>query len=154
MENLDLTETLKVATDIETASMDMVKRCSSYQDTTRALHRELEHMLQLHHREPDIFKSNPDLNRCILDFYNASALIAQDVEKMQVVGLDVAEQNLQRVRERLKHPENFEDQQMLGQIDTVLKSCKHQIQLARAYVNQLNTYVQYHARVLKTIKLD
>lgn len=94
---MDLAETLMIATEIEAASAGMVKRCSGYQETTRVLHRELEYLLQLHHKEPGIFNLNPEINKCAADFFKASTLISQDAERVRSLGLDNAERNLHRV---------------------------------------------------------
>lgn len=154
MEKLNLAETLQIATEIEAAAQGMVERCSGYQDSARVLRRELEYLMQLHHQDPGIFSSNADIHRCAVDFFSTSAQIAKDAETVQSLGLDSAEENLRLVRKQLAHPEHCKYPDMVNQIDTLLKSCEHNIQLARGYVKQLNTYVQYHVRVLKTIKLD
>ena len=154
MENLNLAETLRFAAEMEAAAAGMAQRCSHYREDTRALHRELEYLLQLHHREPGIFTQNADINRCAIEFFKTSAQIAQDAQKVQTLGLDKAEKNLRFVQERLAHPADFENPELVVQINALLKSSEENIQLARRYVNQLNTYVQYHARVLKGIKLD
>lgn len=154
MEYLNLAETLKITTNMEATTVAMAERCSGYQEAIRVLHRELEYLLQLHHKEPGIFNLNPEINHFAAEFFKASAQIAEDAERVQSLGLDSVELNLRLVRERVAHAAHFEDQQLVTQINTLLNSCEHNIQLARRYVNQLNTYVQYHARVLKTIKLD
>ncbi|WPP02510.1 hypothetical protein SFA35_25470 (plasmid) [Pseudomonas sp. HR96] len=98
MEHLDLAETLRFATEMQAAAAGMVQRCSHYQDEARALHRELEYLLQLHHREPDIFTHNPDINRCAMEFFKTSALTAEDAQKLQTIGLDKAEKNLRFIQ--------------------------------------------------------
>lgn len=154
MKSLNLAETLRVAQEMEAAAAAMAQKCSGYQEATRAMHRELEYLVQLHHKDPAVFSDNPDINHLTVEFFKTSALMAQDAEKVTAQGLDDAERNLHIVKERLAHPEQFEKPQVVNEINALLESCEQNILLARRYVNQLNAYVQYHGRVLKTIKLD